>query len=141
MKNSCRLTYGVPRFHVCVPDAVRALHRPDFGHGCHHAHDGVHLPPSVCLPAERTERYHLRGFCLVQRSSDVSQRRPNSPSQVHLFEQDLVPNHHLSLHLYTCLLLFGAVAGWWAFPFERYNGLVAKTETNNKPGATFATRL
>ncbi|KAI0690825.1 hypothetical protein C8T65DRAFT_587629 [Cerioporus squamosus] len=49
-----------------------------------------------------------------------------------LFDHQFVPNHHLSLHLYECLVLFGAVNGWWAFPFERYNGLIGMTNTNNK---------
>lgn len=40
-----------------------------------------------------------------------------------LFDHDLVPNHHLSLHLASCLLLFGPVRGMWGFPFERYNGI------------------
>ncbi|TFK82783.1 hypothetical protein K466DRAFT_499651 [Polyporus arcularius HHB13444] len=49
-----------------------------------------------------------------------------------LFDHQFVPNHHLSLHLYSCLLLFGPVHGWWAFPFERYNGLIASINTNYK---------
>ncbi|PIL35294.1 hypothetical protein GSI_02019 [Ganoderma sinense ZZ0214-1] len=48
-----------------------------------------------------------------------------------LFEHDLVPNHHLSLHLASCLLLFGPVRGWWAYPFERYNGIIQRLNTNN----------
>ncbi len=51
-----------------------------------------------------------------------------------IFDHEFVPNHHLSLHLYSCLLLFGPVHGWWAFPFERYNGLIANLNTNNKSG-------
>ena len=52
-----------------------------------------------------------------------------------LFEHDLVPNHHLSLHLSTCLLLFGPVHGWWAYPFERFNGIIQRLNTNNATGA------
>ena len=48
-----------------------------------------------------------------------------------LFEHNLVPNHHLSLHLVTCLMLFGPVHGWWAYPFERYNGIIQRLNTNN----------
>ena len=51
-----------------------------------------------------------------------------------LFEHDLVPNHHLSLHLATCLLLFGPVRGWWAYPFERYNEIIQRLNTNNHIG-------
>ncbi|KAI0646436.1 hypothetical protein C8Q79DRAFT_926401 [Trametes meyenii] len=50
-----------------------------------------------------------------------------------IFSHDLVPNHHLSLHLVTCLLMFRPVHGWWAFPFERYNGLLQSINTNNLP--------
>lgn len=49
-----------------------------------------------------------------------------------LFHHNFVPNHHLSLHLHLCLRLFGPVHGWWAFPFERYNGLLQRLNTNNR---------
>lgn len=49
-----------------------------------------------------------------------------------LYGAHLVPNHHLSLHLKECLLLFGPTHGWWAFPFERYNGLLQRLKTNHK---------
>ncbi|KAI1786040.1 hypothetical protein LXA43DRAFT_898720 [Ganoderma leucocontextum] len=49
-----------------------------------------------------------------------------------LFNHQLVPNHHLSLHLRQCLLIFGPVHAWWAFPFERYNGLLQHLNTNSK---------
>lgn len=51
-----------------------------------------------------------------------------------LFDHELVPNHHLSLHLYSCLVLFGPVHGTWAFPFERFIGLLGHTNTNHKSG-------
>ncbi|RPD68460.1 hypothetical protein L226DRAFT_473395 [Lentinus tigrinus ALCF2SS1-7] len=50
-----------------------------------------------------------------------------------IYKVDLVSNHHLSLHLKECLLLFGPTHGWWAFPFERYNGLLQRLKTNQKP--------
>ncbi|RPD78430.1 hypothetical protein L226DRAFT_543787 [Lentinus tigrinus ALCF2SS1-7] len=49
-----------------------------------------------------------------------------------IYNVDLVPNHHLCLHLKECLLLFGPTHGWWAFPFERYNGMLQKLKTNQK---------
>lgn len=49
-----------------------------------------------------------------------------------LYDAQLVPNHHLSLHLMDCLLLFGPTHGWWSFPFERYNGMLQKLKTNHK---------
>ena len=36
-----------------------------------------------------------------------------------LFQQDLVPNQHLALHLGECLDRFGPAHNYWAFPFER----------------------
>jgi hypothetical protein len=49
----------------------------------------------------------------------------------------LYPNHHLSLHLAECIRNFGPVHGWWAFPFERYNGIIQRYNTNNKMGEFF----
>lgn len=54
------------------------------------------------------------------------------------FQHDLVPNHHLSLHLRECLELFGPVHAWWAFPFERFNGIIQNLNTNSKTSASFA---
>ena len=50
----------------------------------------------------------------------------------------LTVNHHLSLHLVECLRLFGPVHGWWAFPFERYNGMLGRSNTHNKEGEPFS---
>lgn len=47
-------------------------------------------------------------------------------------QHDFVPNHHLSLHLGDCLCNFGPVHTWWCFPFERYNGIMSRMNTNNK---------
>ena len=51
---------------------------------------------------------------------------------VETFKHPLVPNHHLSLHLRECLELFGPVHAWWAFPFERYNGILQHLNTNSR---------
>ncbi|RPD70231.1 hypothetical protein L226DRAFT_470595 [Lentinus tigrinus ALCF2SS1-7] len=48
------------------------------------------------------------------------------------FKHPLVPNHHLSLHLRECLELFGPVHAWWAFPFERFNGILQNLNTNSR---------
>lgn len=54
---------------------------------------------------------------------------------VQLFGSDvLVTNHHVSLHLVDCLRLFGPVHGWWAFPFERFNGILQNLNTNSRLG-------
>lgn len=46
----------------------------------------------------------------------------------------LTINHHMSLHIVDFLRLFGPVHGWWSFPFERYNGILAGTNSNFKAG-------
>lgn len=54
---------------------------------------------------------------------------------VDLFTAEVLhPNHHMSLHLSECLRNFGPVHGWWAFPFERYNGIIQRHNTNNRYG-------
>lgn len=56
-------------------------------------------------------------------------------SLVRLFSDKYVRiNHHLTLHLAECLRRFGPVHGWWAFPFERYNGIIRGENINNKFG-------
>lgn len=52
-----------------------------------------------------------------------------------LFDHRLVPNHHLSLHLREILHRFGPVHSWWAFAFERFNGLIQKLNTDHQAGA------
>lgn len=44
------------------------------------------------------------------------------------------PSHHYLLHLADSLERFGPMPGWWAFAFERLNGFVQRTKTNNKLG-------
>ncbi|OJT15383.1 hypothetical protein TRAPUB_8050 [Trametes pubescens] len=96
--------------------------------------------------AAQRERLLLENFIHLVTAVDLATRRSMSEERAkafddhmfkylqglrELFAHDLVPNHHLSLHLVTCLLMFGPVHGWWAFPFERYNGLLGALNTNN----------
>ena len=91
----------------------------------------------------------LANFIHLVIAVDLAARRTMSPSRAQsvdehmyayvrglrdLFEHSLVPNHHLALHLKRCLLEFGPVQGWRAFPFERYNGILQRFRSNNKPG-------
>ncbi|KIK22681.1 hypothetical protein PISMIDRAFT_11400 [Pisolithus microcarpus 441] len=46
----------------------------------------------------------------------------------------LVYNNHASLHVPECLRAFGPTHGWWAFPFERYNGVLQSFKTNTRIG-------
>ena len=98
--------------------------------------------------AKYEERRVLQNFVDLVVAVDLATRRSMSPARARaydarmysyltgireLFDQELVPNHHLALHLAQCLALFGPVHGWWAYPFERYNGMLQRLNTNNKP--------
>ncbi|KAH9850596.1 hypothetical protein C2E23DRAFT_734560 [Lenzites betulinus] len=91
------------------------------------------------------ERLALKNFLHLVAAVDLVSRRTMSAERAHafdthmlnylrglrsLYDADLVPNHHLSLHLRECLLLFGPTLSWWTFPFERYNGLLQRLNTN-----------
>ncbi|KAI0647287.1 hypothetical protein C8Q79DRAFT_1000243 [Trametes meyenii] len=84
----------------------------------------VHLIIAVDLAARRSmdpERARLFDYHMTEYLRTLRE----------LFDHNLVPNHHLALHLTTCLLLFGPVRGWWGYPFERYNGIIQRLNTNN----------
>lgn len=53
----------------------------------------------------------------------------------------LVYNNHASLHVPECLRAFGPTHGWWAFPFERYNGILQCFKTNTRIGEMEHTML
>lgn len=56
-------------------------------------------------------------------------------TMVILFPFDNVrTNQHMALHVAECLSMFGPVHGWWTFPFERYNGVIVRTNTNSRSG-------
>ncbi|KAH9895959.1 hypothetical protein C8Q73DRAFT_644239 [Cubamyces lactineus] len=97
--------------------------------------------------ASQKEKLLLDNFVHLVSAVDLATRRTTDPDRIarfdahivqylsslqSLFAHDFVPNHHLSLHLHECLLLFGPVHAWWAFPFERYNGLLQRLNNNNK---------
>ncbi|KAH9846543.1 hypothetical protein C2E23DRAFT_743933 [Lenzites betulinus] len=92
------------------------------------------------------DRQILQNFVHLVIAVDLATRRSMDPERARLFDHhmaeylrtlrelfdhNLVPNHHLSLHLTACLLLFGPVRGWWGYPFERYNGMIQRLNTNN----------
>ncbi|EIW65135.1 uncharacterized protein TRAVEDRAFT_109543 [Trametes versicolor FP-101664 SS1] len=98
---------------------------------------------------EATERQRalLENFVHLVSAVDLAARRSTNQERIDkydrhmldyltslrdLFDHQLVPNHHLSLHLKECLELFGPVSAWWAFPFERFNGLLQRLSTNSQ---------
>ncbi|KAI0738686.1 hypothetical protein C8Q80DRAFT_1113325 [Daedaleopsis nitida] len=93
------------------------------------------------------EQAVLQNFVHLVIATDLASRRSMSPQRaaeydrhmlaylqgiVELFDVSLVPNHHLALHLTICLAMFGPVHGWWSYPFERYNGMLQRLNTNHK---------
>lgn len=101
-----------------------------------------------CSTATTEEQLALRNFIQLVIAVELGTRRSMDPARVEVFDRNmqdyvkglrsiyghrLVPNHHMSLHLRECLLLFGPVRGWWAYPFERYNGILQRLNTNHKP--------
>lgn len=48
------------------------------------------------------------------------------------------PNHHMALHIYDFLKIFGPVRGWWCFPFERLIGLLQRQPINHKFGKSIS---
>jgi hypothetical protein len=44
------------------------------------------------------------------------------------------PCHHFLLHMPEMMERFGPMRGWWAFPFERFNGQIQHLSTNHKVG-------
>jgi hypothetical protein len=47
------------------------------------------------------------------------------------------PSHHFLLHLPDIMECFGPIRGWWAFPFERFNGQIQHLSTNHKIGVFY----
>ncbi|KAI1788015.1 hypothetical protein LXA43DRAFT_895298 [Ganoderma leucocontextum] len=101
--------------------------------------------PTSSSPLERAA---LTNFVHLVVPVDAATRHSMSASRAELFDQNmeayvkglralykhpLVPNHHMSLHLKPCLALFGPVYGWWSYPFERYNGILQRLNSNYKP--------
>ncbi|OSC99340.1 hypothetical protein PYCCODRAFT_1479872 [Trametes coccinea BRFM310] len=97
--------------------------------------------------ASAEEREVLENFIHLACAADLASRRSMNAERAasydrhmeaylrglrRIYKHQLVPNHHLSLHLRPLLEAFGPVHGWWAFPFERYNGILQRMNTNSK---------
>lgn len=104
----------------------------------------------VRLWSHTDKKPHLDNFLALITAVRFATMRSTSRAHADLVESNLVkyfrglidlhgvkalrPNTHMSLHIPECLLVFGPVHGWWTFPFERYNGILARTNTNFKLG-------
>ena len=45
---------------------------------------------------------------------------------------EFLPNHHIALHIYDCLLRFGPAHSWWTYPYERIIGMLQRIPTSGK---------
>lgn len=52
-----------------------------------------------------------------------------------IYEASIETNHHMALHTPYFLNMLGPPHSWWAFPYERYNGMLQNTQTNRLFGA------
>jgi hypothetical protein len=52
-----------------------------------------------------------------------------------------LPNHHMAVHLYDFLILFGPVRSWWTFPFERLIGHLQRLPHNQHLGQMESTLM
>lgn len=80
--------------------------------------------------------------CKLLLTNAISRRQAEDAHQLlalhctrfqHLYgSENCTPNMHLHLHLKECILQYGPVYGFWAFSFERYNGILGEYNTNNR---------
>ena len=47
-------------------------------------------------------------------------------------KETITPNMHMSCHLRQCIYDYGPLHSFWAFPFERFNGILGNLPNNNK---------
>jgi len=63
--------------------------------------------------------------CITRYIRDLQKLHPHA---------DYCTNHHVAIHIYDFLLLFGPVQSWWCFPFERLIGQIQWLSSNHKFG-------
>ncbi|EJD50001.1 hypothetical protein AURDEDRAFT_45885, partial [Auricularia subglabra TFB-10046 SS5] len=99
------------------------------------------------LPLENRYYKALGNFIYLVKAVDLATRRSTSRERCQAYLKiityylrnlqtlypsvSITPNHHLSTHLPEFLLRFGPPHSWWAFPFERYNGILQRFTTND----------
>ncbi|KAJ3495364.1 hypothetical protein NLJ89_g10637 [Agrocybe chaxingu] len=95
----------------------------------------MHLVCAISLACKRTmtrerrEAYLAHLLIWMRSLSDI---RPGAQPR---------PNHHLAIHIYDFLYLFGPVRSWWCFAFERLIGQLQRLPHNHKFGQLEATML
>ena len=113
----------------------------------------VRLWSRLSPDASERENLMLDNFLHLVIATDYATRRNMSISQAEFFDSHMydylvtlrevfgikfVTNHHMALHLHEFLKRFGPVHAWWSFPFERYNGLIAKLNSNHRTSTQLA---
>jgi hypothetical protein len=81
----------------------------------------------ACLRTMTHARREAYRTCMIRYIQTLS-------SELYGEENLIRPNHHMALHIYDFLKLFGPVRGWWCFPFERLIGLLQRLPINHKFG-------
>jgi hypothetical protein len=91
--------------------------------------------------------FHLIGLTRILFLSSVSQDDSNNFKRHALAYVEgiktlfpshrLKPNHHYLLHLGDMMQSLGPMRSWWSFPYERLNGEIQRTKTNNISGKFF----
>ena len=80
---------------------------------------------TITLRQARTGQQFLVQFCKALLALGVS----------------LVINHHLCMHYYDMIYLFGPIYAWWLFTFERFNGMMEKVKHNGHDGGVMELTL
>lgn len=88
----------------------------------------IHLVLAASLASRRSTSEHRQKRFLHHMESYLLGLRKLYPAVT------ITPNHHLSLHIPHLLRRFGPPRSWWAFPFERYNGVLQGFSTNSRLG-------
>jgi hypothetical protein len=79
----------------------------------------------ICLRTMTIHRMEAFRGLMVQYISNLRDIHPEAPYKT---------SHHLSLHMYEFLKLFGPARSWWTFPFERLIGILQRLPHNDKSG-------
>lgn len=88
----------------------------------------MHLILATSLSARRSTTPYLRERILWHTEHYLSGLRTLFPGV------KIQPNDHLALHFPSFLELFGPPHGWWAFPTERFIGVLQRLGTNSRFG-------
>jgi hypothetical protein len=106
------------------------------------------------LPPDSRERQLFKNFCDLVAATKIASGRTITAIHAEEFRNlmlkylhglnqlfpmyQLVPYHHISLHLTELLSRFGPTTAWRCWVFERYNHMFQKIETNGRFGLSYS---